>query len=379
MRTTKPELCVGEFVKPLGIFCRLDEKGVAKQMANRMRWGLVGTGTIAHDFARDMERTSGAELVAVCSRDRIRATEFARHHDVVGVFTDLDAMLATGAIDALYLATPSAVHHEQAIAALIAGKPVLVEKPLSVDAQQAREMVRMAQKHSVFLMEALWTRYLPAISAIRALLDAGTIGTITGFEANLAFRQKYNRNNRFFSPELGGGSLLDLGVYPLSLALSLLGLPLASRGNWRAAPSGVDRLARVTLFYRGYQALLSCGFDRNGANLCIIHGSSGMIVIDGPFLQAKGFFVIRNAMIARLFAAASNPLAARLLRKLMLKIPVRGVERHSHDFPGNGLQFEIEAASTAIRDGRIEEPLMAHEHSIAVQDIIQSVLANRPV
>ena len=352
---------------------------MAKQMANRIRWGLVGTGTIAHSFARDIERTSGAELVAVCSRDRVRATEFARHHGVVGVFTELDAMLAKGAIDALYLATPSAVHHEQAISALIAGKPVLVEKPLSVDAQQAREMVRIAQNQGVFLMEALWTRYLPAIRAIRAILDAGTIGTIKGFEANLAFRQKYDRNNRFFSPELGGGSLLDLGVYPLSLALYLLGLPLASRGNWRAAPSGVDRLARVTLFYRGYQALLSCGFDRTGANLCIIRGSSGMIVIDGPFLQAKGFFVIRNAMIARVFAAASSPIAARLLRKLLLKIPLRGVERHFHDFQGDGLQFEIDAASTAIKDDLIEEPLMVHQHSIAIQDIIRSVLANRPV
>jgi predicted dehydrogenase len=332
-------------------------------------WGIVGTGGIARQFAADLRLVPDARLAAVCSRDEARAAAFAAEFGVARSCADLDGFLADVTIDAVYLATPNSVHANQAVAAIKAGKPVLVEKPFAVSAAEARGIAAAAERRGVFAMEGLWTRFLPAVREAKRLVDEGRIGKVREIRAELAYRRTEAVDGRLFRPELGGGAALDLGVYPLSLAVHFLGRPTAVSGVTRIGPSGVDVRTDFRLGFDGAEARLSCGLDHDGDNRFAIVGSEGALRLEAPFLKAQ-----RLTLFSRGSAKAALSGGGRsLLSRAAARLPLPGREVRSLSFDGIGLRFEVEEVMRLVRSGATQSAVMPLADSTAVLEIIDSV------
>ena len=343
-----------------------------------IRWGVAGTGTIARQFAGDISHARGATLAAVCARDLAKAREFADRHSGIQAFGSLTEMIASNAVDAVYIATPNSLHRNQALDCIAARMPILVEKPMTADLDQALEIAAAARTAGSFVMEAMWSRYLPAIKAAREAVRAGAIGEVRRLRADIAWKHDFDPKSRFFDKSRGGGVLHDLGVYPVSLARYFLGDADRVEGKWRAAPSGVDMAATISLRFGASEAVIECGFDRDGSNRMLIEGDRGVLVLSSPFIKADGFAIFPSRLLADLLQPGGPSMAARLRRKLFAHIPLPGVRRHRFSFEGGGLQFEIEAASDAIRQGLREEPGNRLDDTIAALRIIDAVLDRPP-
>lgn len=341
--------------------------------ARQFAWGIVGTGVIARQFAADLRHVDGARIGAVCSRSEKAAQDFIAATSAAKFYPALEALLVDDGIDAVYLATPNMLHASQALEALGAGKPVLVEKPLATSSGYAARIADLACTNRCFAMEALWTRFLPAVRAVRDMLAAGAIGEITHIEAELSYRKQETQGDRFFDPKLGGGSALDLGVYPLSLAVHLLGIPEKFSGRWWAAASGVDRRCRFELTFAGATAALSCGFDRDGANSFSIFGERGAIRIEAPFLKAQRIMLFERWTSGLPLLGARGPTSG-LAGKLLSRLPLPGRKASHFRFPGSGLQFEAAAVMEAVRTGAAQSSVMPLRESIAVLEVIETVL-----
>lgn len=336
-------------------------------------WGIVGTGGIARQFAADLRLLPDVRLAGVCSRDEARAAAFAAQFAVARSFADLDRFLADPGIDAVYLATPNSVHANQAVAAIAAGKPVLVEKPLAVSEAEARRVAAAAEDCGVFAMEGLWTRFLPAVREARRLIDEGRIGEVREIRAELAYRRTEASDRRLFRPELGGGAALDLGVYPLSLAVHILGRPNSVSGASRIGPSGVDVRTDFRLGFHGAEARLSCGFDRDGDNRFVIVGSEGALRLEAPFLKAQRLTLFSRGSVK---AALSGGGRSRLSR-IAARLPLPGREICSFAFDGVGLRFEAEEVMRQVRSGGMQSDVMPLSDSVAVLAIVDSVRSAR--
>lgn len=332
-------------------------------------WGIVGTGGIARQFAADLRLLPGARLASVCSRDEARAAAFAAEFGAVRTCADIEDFLADPNLDAIYIATPNSVHADQAIRAIEAGKPVLVEKPFATAAAEARRVATAAEACGVFAMEGLWTRFLPAVREAKCLVDEGRIGEVREIRAELAFRRTEAADGRLFRPEFGGGAALDLGVYPLSLAVHFLGRPTSVSGTSQVGPSGVDLRTEFRLGYPGAQANLSCGFDRDGDNRFIIVGSEGALRLEAPFLKAQRLtlFSRRSAEAALLGGGRS------LLSRVAARLPLPGREVRSFSFDGAGLRFEAEEVMRVVRSGGTQSADMPLADSVAVLEILDAV------
>lgn len=268
-----------------------------ERIGGDFRWGIWGTDMIASSFAADIAASAGMRVVAVCSHTTQTAQAFCRHIGINKAFGNPHAFLADPEIDAVYIASPNMLHVEQALDAIMAGKACLIEKPLSLDPEGARQIETASKARNIFAMEAMWTRFLPAAQAVKHAIDASRIGTVTHIEADLSYSRAYDPESRFFSPALGGGAAFDLGVYPLSLALYFLGLPEKVDGHCQRAASGVDLRSEFNLGWPSATAWISCGFDRDGENRMLIEGTDGAILIHPPFLKAQRLtFFSRSAL-----------------------------------------------------------------------------------
>jgi len=333
-------------------------------------WGIVGTGAIAARFASDLGLLAEARLGAVHSRSADTARDFAARFGAGRAFDDLAAFLADPALDAVYIATPNHLHVPQALAAIAAGKPVLIEKPIALASSDVEALAEASRRHGVFAMEAMWTRFLPAVAAARQHVAAGGLGTIRRISAELSYRREQD-DSRFFDPALGGGAAFDLGVYGISLALQLLGVPERIEGERLAAASGVDLRSTFRLHYPGAVAELSCGFDLDGSNRFLIEGSAGALRLEAPFLKAKRLTRYTPAALASPLSAPRD--AATLARRLLDRLPLPGRRQEQYDFPGSGLQFQAQAAMAAIRAGARECETMPLAESAAVLRVIEAV------
>lgn len=334
-------------------------------------WGIVGTGNIAHRFAADLAHAPGARIAAVHSRSSSAGEAFRKAFGVHRAYTDLETLLADSAVDAVYLATPNALHAEQTLRAIAHGKPVLVEKPLALSTTDAERIEKAASARGVFVMEAMWTRFLPAVQRAKERVADGDIGSITAIRANLSYIREEEAGSRFFDVQ-GGGALFDLGVYPISLTLHLLGPPNSVSGHWRAARSGVDRSAEIALHYDGATAELSCGFDRVGENSFLIEGTGGTLRLKAPFLKAQRLTYYPGAKGASLSGEGGS------LSKILDRLAIGGRKVEKRPFPGGGLQFEAIAVMEAVRQGRTASELMPLADSKAVLSIIEKVLSQPP-
>ena len=207
---------------------------------NALRWGILGTGSIASQFVEDLGRLEDAEVVAVGSRSATGADGFGERHGIAHRHGSYDALVADEDVDAIYVATPHPGHAEHALLAIGAGRHVLVEKPFTLNGEQAREVFDAARERGVFVMEAMWTRFLPHVLELRRLVQDGSLGEIRAVHADFGRRFPDDPTSRLLDPELGGGALLDIGVYPVAFACMLLGAPTSVTAASVPASTGVD-------------------------------------------------------------------------------------------------------------------------------------------
>jgi predicted dehydrogenase len=317
------------------------------------RWGLVGPGRIAHKFAEVATRLPDSRLLWVHGRTPARAEAFAAQWGAQ-VAPALDTLLQPGAVDAVYIATPHSEHAAFATRCLQAGVPVLCEKPLVVDAADAHALVALARERRVFLMEALWSRFLPLYARIGQWLRDGAIGRLHAVHSSFCFQVPFDPDGRLFNPALGGGALLDVGIYNLALSRWAFeqahGEPpqtLQVQAHGLLAPSGVDQRVHATLrFHRDVTVQFTCAFDTQSANALHLLGSEGAIVVPRLFWQ--------------------GPEAERWRGREV-------VERITGTDTINGFEWQVQAAMAAIREGRIECPGMPHAESLALADTLQAL------
>lgn len=308
-------------------------------MTEKIRWGILGTGAVARKFAVGLGALLDAELAAVGSRTQERADMFAAEFGVTNRHVGYEALVKDPNVDAVYIATPHSEHVENARLALNAGKPVLCEKPFTLNARQAEELIRLARAKKLLLMEAMWTRYVPAMVRLREMLREGIIGEVRSLQADFGFR-KEGTEGRLFDPALGGGALLDVGVYPVSFASMILGKPSEITGEAEVGPTGVDEQNAIVLTHPGGQlALLSSSLRANSFQEASIVGTQGRIRIH------RGWW--RGA-------------------DMTLTLDAGGEEFLEFPYTGNGFQFEAAEFMECLRDGRLESSLMPLDETLSI-------------
>lgn len=317
-------------------------------MTGPLRWGILGTGSIAHTFARDLEFIDEGVITAVGSRSQSSADAFGDEFDVAHRFGSYEALVDSVHVDVIYVGTPHPMHFANATLALEHGKPVLVEKAFTMTAQEARDLVATARAKKLFLMEAMWTRFLPHVIAVRELISQGVLGDIVTFEADHGKWFESDPTSRLFAPELGGGALLDLGVYPVSFASMLFGAPERLTALVDPAFSGVDGQASMLFGYAsGAHAVLTCSSGARSATRACIAGTKARIEIDGDFYAPSSFTLIS-----------------------------RDGDEQRFDFPrqGRGLHYQAQEVARCLEAGRTESELMPLDESIAIVETMERVL-----
>jgi len=258
-----------------------------------LRWGILGSGWIAERFIESVRAHTKQDIVAVGSRSKDRANEFASRMALRRAYGDYEGLVAADDLDVIYVATPHNLHHEGVMLALGAGKHVFVEKPIALNRAQALEMVKLARRKRLFFAEALWTFYLPKFDVLRQLLETGAIGRIKSVYTE--YGEYFARDHRIFDPKLAGGPLLDLGTYPVSLLTEIFGVPERVIGRGQPDPSGVNgQLSAILIDIEGNHGTVSTtlyGFTPTNA---VIVGTEGSIQFDGPF-HLPGAFVVNSA------------------------------------------------------------------------------------
>lgn len=313
-------------------------------------WGILGTGGIAEVFTADLLRLDGHEVAAVGSRSPATATAFADRHGIGRAHDSYADLAADDGVDVVYIATPHNAHFEAARLCLEAGRGVLVEKPLTVSADEARRLTALARERGLFMMEAMWTRFSPLVRRTHDLVGDGAIGEVSAVYADFSIAPPYDPANRLWAPELAGGALLDLGCYVLSIAWPLLGRPATVQATAAPAPTGVDANTAILLGYdSGAVALLHCGLMGHSPHTATIVGTKGRIDLASPFYKPSAMTLIREG---------------------------RDPETFTAELEGNGFVYEAEEVARCLRLGLTESPLLPLDESIAVLDVIDEVAAS---
>ncbi len=318
-------------------------------MTEPLHWGLIGTGWIANEFAADLELTDSGRAVAVGSRRKETAEAFGERFGIPNRHGSYEELVADPEVDVVYVATPHPMHHPNTLLALEAGKPVLVEKPFTMNVAEARELTAAARTAGLFLMEAMWTRFLPHIAEIRRLLAEGALGEIVSVSADHGQWFEKDPAFRLFAPELGGGALLDLGVYPVSFASMVLGPPDDIEAMVDATFTGVDGQVSMIFGYdSGAQAILSCTSLAKSPTRAAIVGTEARIEIDGLFYALSSFSLITHS---------------------------GEVTRWEQPHEGRGLRHQADEVARCLREGLLESPLMPLDESVSIMETIDAVLA----
>jgi predicted dehydrogenase len=252
------------------------------------RWGILGLGRIAHKFAADLLTLPDAQLVAVAASDQSRADEFAAKYGAEYAFgTYQDLLTCPGGLDVVYVATPHVKHHDNALMLMEAGIAVLGEKPFAMNSSEVAAMVATARRKQVFLMEALWSRFMPTIQQAHNWVQAGEIGAVRRLTANFGFQAPFLPDGRLFNKDLGGGAVLDIGIYPLFLSYLMLGMPQTLKASANIGTTGVDEQCGMVLTYEnGAMALLDSTLLLKTDCVGLIQGETGTIRIHGRFHES---------------------------------------------------------------------------------------------
>lgn len=313
----------------------------------KVRWGIIGAGRIARAFAADCGRVAQAELVAVAARDRDRAVGFAETYQIPDAYGDYQSLFEADNVDAVYIATPHSHHLEQAAAAMAAGKHVLCEKPMVLNPDQYREMTRLARQHDVYLMEMMWTYFLPAIRRALAWLEAGRIGKLVRVHADFGYPIEYDATRREYDRELGGGCLLEMGIYPVAFAWLATGRhPEAVLASGQLAGNGVEKDVSAIFEYEGgLSAFLATSFVAKLPNYAHLIGEKGWISIP-DFWRAQSCYLYHLEQQVDAFHAPRDHY---------------------------GFDYQIEAACVDIRHGRRANATVPWAAGLAWQQHLQQI------
>ena len=317
-------------------------------MAQTIRWGILSTGNIAHQFAKGLGDLPGTELVAVGSRSQKSADAFGDEFGVRNRHASYEALAADPEVDAVYIGTPHPFHRDNTLLCLAAGKAVLCEKPFALNSTQAREMVAAARAHKTFLMEAMWTRFLPHMVKLRELLAEGAVGEVRLLQADFGFRTSFDPAHRLFDPALGGGALLDIGVYPVSFAHALFGPPAEIKSFGNLGATGVDEEAALLLRHeQGQLALLATATRLQTPHLAVLNGTSGRI-------ELKNWWYPTDLTLYR-----------DGLEPETIAVPC----------PLNGYSYEALEVNACLREGRLESDLLLLSETLEIMTTLDAVRA----
>jgi predicted dehydrogenase len=316
-------------------------------MSSPIRWGIIGLGRIAHKFASDLQLVEGAQLSGVASRSLEKAEKFGKEFGARHFFGSYESLLESDEIDVVYIATPHTLHFENTMMCLKKGKPVLCEKPFAMKEIEVRQMIDMAREKKVFLMEAMWTRFFPLIHRTISIVNSGELGKIRSVRADFGFHKHFDPESRIYDKSLGGGSLLDVGIYPLFLALLILGEPERIEAYAPKNETGIDESCFMHLHYKGevVAQLMSSVKSKTDVEAWI-YGSKGSLKIFSRFHHPK---------------------------KLEWGTYYEGIREEEDDYPGFGYQYEIEEVCRCLRAGQLESDLMTHQLSIRLIHLLDAV------
>ncbi|MFB6715240.1 MULTISPECIES: Gfo/Idh/MocA family protein [unclassified Streptomyces] len=320
-------------------------------MSGSVRWGVLATGGIAATFTEDLRAMPDAEVVAVASRTDASAQAFAQRFGIPRAYGSWAALAADDEVDVVYVATPHSAHREAAALCLEAGKHVLCEKAFTLNAREAGELVKLARDRGLFLMEAMWTYCNPVIRRMTELVRDGAIGDIRTVQADFGFAGDFGPGHRLRDPALGGGALLDLGVYPVSFAQLLLGEPDRVQADALLSPEGVDLNTAMLLSWSqaGASALLNCSIVGDTPVTAAITGTKGRIDFPHGFFYPERFVLHRPGQEPEEFTAGAAGAGLR------------------------GMQFEQAEVARALRAGETESPLVPLDGSLAVMRTLDAV------
>lgn len=316
---------------------------------NKVKWGILGTGRIAGLYADALKYCGdSAEITAVGSRTYENAKKFADKYDIPNIYGNYEEFVKCSDIDVVYVASPNNMHYEHSMMALKAGKGVLCEKPLTLSADEAIALINFARANNLFFCEAMWSRFFPCERKVREWIDNDEIGEVRLVNANFGFNAPINPDNRIFNLELGGGALLDLGVYNIAFATFVYGeeMPIIIDGTAVKCETGADVVTAVSLQYPTGLATLNCGVTCNMVNKAVVYGHKGRIEVE------------------RFWATDKVKL-----------IKYGDSDEITYDCPYecNGYEYEVREVARCINNGLIESQYMTHQDSINVMKIMDEV------
>ena len=317
----------------------------------KLKLGVLGLGSIFHRVMTDLPNFRLVELYAVAARDGARAKAACEKYGAKKWYGSYEELLADPAVDLVYIATPHPFHKQHTLMSLKAGKHVICEKPFAMNDTEAVEMIRCAKENDRFLMEAMWTRFLPAIRKLKELADSGELGEIRHIHADFSYLSEPDAESRIFNPRLGGGSLLDVGIYPLSIIAFLLGTDMTFKSSAVRAFTGVDARFNAILQYKnGATAGFMSGIDVNGLSRMTVYGTKAAVTIP-DFWHAVRLEILRNGQTEVLTFPPEN-------------------EGHHHQF---------DHAARSIAAGQLENELMPHAETVRLMKIMTEMLRENEI
>ncbi len=317
-------------------------------MNKNYRWGILGAGRIAAKFCEALCFVQGSEVYAVASRGIEKAKAYATKYNAAQFYGNYNDLIKDENVDIIYIATPHAFHYEQTMNCLRNNKAVLCEKPMSLSHRQTTEMIAFAEEKKLFLMEGMWTACMPFIEKIRSLIEEDAIGKPQYVSADFCFEAPVDLDGRLFNKSLGGGSVLDVGIYPVFLATLILGEPSIIKSVSKITSTGVDEYANIVMQYpNGETAHLLSGISFNTAIEAEIIGTKGAIKIKDPWFKATGFSVQQ----------ANDP-----------------SEEFAMPHVCNGFEHEIKEVMYCLDNGLLESNKMPHQLTVSISKILDEVL-----
>lgn len=317
-------------------------------MSDHIRWGILGTGSIANKFATGLQAVTDADLVAIGSRAQETADTFADKYGASNRHASYEALAGDPDVDAIYVSTPHTFHKDNSILCLEAGKAVLCEKPFAINASEAETVIRCAREKGQFLMEAMWTRFLPVVVQVRQWLAEGVIGDIRMVSADFGFRTGVNPEGRLFNPALGGGGLMDVGIYPISFASMVFGgQPDRIAALAEIGETTVDEQAAMVFGYHtGALATLWTAIRTTTPQEATILGTDGRIRIESPFWDAK---------------------------KATLEVNGKDAVQIEPTRDGNGYNYEAIEVGQCLRAGKLESDTMPLDETLAIMKTMDTI------
>jgi len=316
-------------------------------MSKTYNWGIIGLGKIANKFVKDLQLVEGANLYAVASRSLDRAKSFSKQHQADKYYGSYKELAEDPNIDVIYIATPHVFHYENTLMCLKAGKAVLCEKAFGMNKQEVETMILKSREKGVFLMEALWTRFIPATNKVLELLNSGLIGNLQSVRADFGFKAEYDPQKRVFNKQLGGGSLLDIGIYPIFLSLLTLGVPEKIQAMAIMSPTGADNTCMMLFDYSNEQtAVLDASLMVSTPVEGWLYGDKGSLKMHHRFHHTKEISHYKGQEL---------------------------IGTYQVDFIGNGYYHEIVEVMDCLKAGEIESKKMPLSFSLDLITVLDGV------